>query len=73
MACADVPMPDQFCASSDLLRVVLPGAINFIGFGKKALLTAKQLKRPHYERSSFFTHVTFAFDKIEMVSKKLAW
>ncbi len=54
---AHVAMPDRFRAGGDLPRVVLPGALNFIGLGEKATIAPQYLTRPHYEHSTLFTHV----------------
>ncbi|WP_435138807.1 Tm-1-like ATP-binding domain-containing protein [Pseudopelagicola sp. nBUS_19] len=67
-----VAMPDRFSAGGDLPRVVLPGAINFIGLGQKSLMQARYLERPHYEHSALFTHVKVTPDDMELVSRKLA-
>lgn len=67
-----VPMPKRFSAASHLPRVVLPGAMNFIGLGQKDLVPERFLDRPHYEHSSLFTHVKLTQDEMAMVSTKLA-
>ncbi|MEO0328151.1 MAG: Tm-1-like ATP-binding domain-containing protein [Pseudomonadota bacterium] len=69
---AHVPMPERFSAAGDLPRVVLPGALNFIGLGDKALVPGHYLERPHYEHSGFFTHVKVTPDEMKTVSLALA-
>jgi uncharacterized protein (UPF0261 family) len=67
-----VPMPDRFTAGGYLPRVVLPGAINFVGLGQKSLMPQRFLERPHYEHSALFTHVKLTADEMELVCTKLA-
>ncbi len=57
IAGAHVRMPNRFSAAGDRPRVVLPGALNFIGLGEKSMLPDHYLDRPHYAHSGFFTHV----------------
>ncbi len=72
LAGAHVPMPDRFSAGGHLPRIVLPGAINFIGLGQKNLMPARYFERPHYEHSSLFTHVKLTEEEMVLVSAKLA-
>lgn len=67
-----VAMPDRFTAGEALPRIVLPGAMNFIGLGQKDLMPEHFLERPHYEHSSLFTHVKLTPDEMELVSIQLA-
>ncbi len=67
-----VNMPDRFRAGGDVPRIVLPGAMNFIGLGQKNLMPEHFLARPHYEHSSLFTHVKLTRDEMALVSTKLA-
>jgi len=67
-----VAMPDRFSAGSDLPRIILPGAMNFIGLGQKSLVQESYLERPHYEHSALFTHIKVTPDEMELVSAKLA-
>lgn len=67
-----VPMPERFSAGGELPRIVLPGAINFIGLGQKDLMPAHYLERPHYAHSALFTHVKLTQDEMAMVCKTLA-
>ncbi|MFV1590647.1 Tm-1-like ATP-binding domain-containing protein [Phaeobacter sp. JH20_39] len=67
-----VPMPDRFSAGGDLPRIVLPGAMNFIGLGQKNLMPEHYLSRPHYEHSSLFTHVKLTHDEMVHVTQQLA-
>ncbi|MBN2759328.1 MAG: Tm-1-like ATP-binding domain-containing protein [Rhodobacteraceae bacterium] len=57
LAGAHVPMPLRFRAADALPRVVLPGALNFIGLGALSTLSAQHRTRPHYQHSGHFTHV----------------
>lgn len=65
-------MPDRFTAGGDLPRIVLPGALNFIGLGQKSLVPEHYLDRPHYEHSGLFTHVKITTDEMVKVSSILA-
>ncbi len=65
-------MPDRFTAAGELPRVVLPGALNFIGLGQKSLVQSRYLSRPHYEHSGYFTHVKLLPEEMELVSTQLA-
>lgn len=65
-------MPTRFTAGGHLPRVVLPGAMNFIGLGQKSLVQSHYLERPHYEHSGLFTHVKLTTDEMRLVSTKLA-
>jgi len=67
-----VNMPDRFAAGGDLPRIVLPGAMNFLGLGQKNLMPEHYLDRPHYEHSALFTHVKLLSDEMALVSSKLA-
>jgi len=57
LAGAHVPMPLRFRAADALPRIVLPGALNFLGLGALSTLSAQHRARPHYPHSSHFTHV----------------
>jgi len=57
LAGAHVPMPTRFSCGDGLARVVLPGALNFIGLGQIETLSAEHHARPHYRHSGQFTHV----------------
>lgn len=57
LAGAHVPMPTRFSCANALPRVVLPGALNFIGLGAVDTVSEAHLARPHYSHSSLFTHV----------------
>jgi uncharacterized protein (UPF0261 family) len=65
-------MPHRFSAGADLPRIVLPGALNFIGLGQKSLVPDQYLDRPHYEHSGFFTHVKLTQEEMIKVSTILA-
>lgn len=72
LAGAHVDMPERFVAGSDLPRIVLPGALNFIGLGQKTLVQSEYLSRPHYEHSGFFTHVKVTDEEMKHVCQRLA-
>lgn len=71
LAGAHVPMPDRFSAGADLPRIVLPGALNFIGLGERRLVPPAYLDRPHYSHSGYFTHVKLTQDEMARVATKL--
>ncbi|MEL6296190.1 MAG: Tm-1-like ATP-binding domain-containing protein [Pseudomonadota bacterium] len=72
VAGAHVAMPDRFTAGGDLPRIVLPGALNFVGLGQYNSVPEHFLERPHYQHSPLFTHVKLTGDEMEHVSSKLA-
>jgi len=72
VAGAHVEMPTRFSAGSELPRVVLPGALNFIGLGQKSLVPSRFLERPHYEHSDLFTHVKVTADEMAMLASRFA-
>jgi len=72
VAGAHVEMPDRFSAGENLPRIVLPGALNFIGLGQKDLVQTEYLARPHYEHSGFFTHVKLTEAEMARVCHRLA-
>lgn len=51
------PMPDRFTCAHALPRVVLPGALNFLGLGALDTVSPEHRARPHYSHSALFTHV----------------
>jgi uncharacterized protein (UPF0261 family) len=57
LAGACVPMPDRFTVAGALQRVVLPGALNFLGLGAIDTLSSEHRARPHYRHTGHFTHV----------------
>jgi uncharacterized protein (UPF0261 family) len=57
LAGACVPMPDRFTVAGALPRVVLPGALNFLGLGAIDTLSSEHRARPHYRHTGHFTHV----------------
>jgi uncharacterized protein (UPF0261 family) len=71
LAGAHVAMPHRFSAASNLPRVVLPGALNFIGLGAVETLSAEYRARPHYRHTSQFTHVKL--NAQEMSGQATAW
>ena len=52
-----VPMPERFTAARNLPRVVLPGALNFLGLNALETVSEAHRARPHYAHSGNFTHV----------------
>ncbi len=57
LAGAHVPMPTRFSCASSLPRVVLPGALNFIGLGAIDTIPEPYRRRLHYAHSGHFTHI----------------
>jgi uncharacterized protein (UPF0261 family) len=57
LAGVSVPMPDRFTVAGGLPRIVLPGALNFLGLGAIDTLSPDQRTRPHYRHTGHFTHV----------------
>tara|TARA_B100000497_G_scaffold127728_1_gene170613 strand:+ start:4485 stop:5645 length:1161 start_codon:yes stop_codon:yes gene_type:complete len=72
LAGVHVDMPERFSAGGRLPRIVLPGAMNFIGLGEKSLVQRHYLERPHYEHSALFTHVKITADEMALISVQLA-
>lgn len=72
IAGAHAPMPNRFSAGSDLTRVVLPGALNFVGLGKRSTLPQHYLSREHYEHSGYFTHAKLTQAEMQLVAKLLS-
>ena len=52
-----VDMPDRFTAAGALPRVVVPGGVNFAGFGELHMIPDAMRARPHYQHSPLLTHV----------------
>ncbi len=71
LAGAHVDMPGRFTSASNLPRVVLPGALNFIGLGAIETVPQDYLSRPHYRHTNQFTHVKLTRD--EMSDQAQAW
>ncbi|ABD54304.1 Tm-1-like ATP-binding domain-containing protein [Jannaschia sp. CCS1] len=72
LAGAHVPMPTRFSSADGLPRVVLPGALNFIGLGAVETVPEAYLARPHYRHSSQFTHVKLTHDEMADQATALA-
>ncbi|MBY4891258.1 Tm-1-like ATP-binding domain-containing protein [Rhodobacteraceae bacterium N5(2021)] len=72
LAGAHVPMPARFSCANALPRVVLPGALNFIGLGAVETLSTAHLARAHYRHSGQFTHVKLTEDEMADQAKALA-
>ncbi len=72
LAGAHVPMPDRFTGAASLPRVVLPGALNFIGLGAIETVGDAYLDRPHYRHTAQFTHVKLTDAEMEDQATALA-
>ncbi|MEL7106546.1 MAG: Tm-1-like ATP-binding domain-containing protein [Pseudomonadota bacterium] len=72
IAGAHAPMQGRFTAAPERPRIVLPGALNFIGLGEKSLVPKRFLSRPHYEHSGLFTHVKLTNDEMANMAGLLA-
>lgn len=66
------PMPDRFTCAGALPRVVLPGALNFLGLGALDTLAPAHRARPHYSHSALFTHVQLTKAEMEDQATALA-
>ncbi len=65
-------MRTRFTTGGAIPRVVLPGALNFIGLGEKHLIHPDYLERPHYEHSGLFTHVKLTNEEMSRMAGFLA-
>lgn len=65
-----VPMADRFTGSGGLPRIVLPGALNFLGLGAIDTLSPDHRARPHYRHTGHFTHVQLT--EAEMAAQAMA-
>lgn len=72
IAGAHVPMPTRFSCAAGLPRVVLPGALNFIGLGAIETVSAAHRARPHYCHTQQFTHVVLSPSEMEAQATALA-
>lgn len=72
LAGVSVPMPERFTAAGALPRIVLPGALNFLGLGTLDTLSEAHRARPHYRHSGHFTHVKLTTAEMEDQAKALA-
>ncbi|MDX8355209.1 Tm-1-like ATP-binding domain-containing protein [Cognatiyoonia sp. IB215182] len=72
LAGAHVPMPTRFSAANDLPRVVLPGALNFIGLGAIDTVSDAHKARPYYRHTAQFTHVKLTADEMADQAQALA-
>ncbi|MGY6548963.1 MAG: Tm-1-like ATP-binding domain-containing protein [Roseinatronobacter sp.] len=66
------PMPDRFTCAGSLPRVVLPGALNFLGLGALDTLSPAHRARPFYRHSGLFTHVQLSEDEMAAQAEALA-
>lgn len=67
-----VAMADRFMAAGHLPRVVLPGALNFLGLGAIDTIDTSYIARPHYQHSGHFTHVKLTSSEMEQQAQALA-
>ena len=67
-----VDMPDRFVVCGDLPRVVLPGGLNFIGFGALDTVPKTHRTRPHYAHSTLSTHVQLSETEMADMATRLA-
>jgi uncharacterized protein (UPF0261 family) len=65
-----VPMADRFTGAGGLPRIVLPGALNFLGLGAIDTLSPDHRARPHYRHTGHFTHVQLT--EAEMAAQAMA-
>lgn len=72
IAGAHVAMPGRFSAADHLPRVVLPGALNFLGLGALETVSPDHLKRPHYWHTKQFTHVKLTTEEMTSQAQSLA-
>lgn len=66
-----VERDNRYTAGGDLPRVVLPGAMNFIGLGEKSVVDPNLLKRPHYVHTGYFTHIQLSEAEMWSVANEL--
>lgn len=72
LAGVSVPLTDRFTVAGSLPRIVLPGALNFLGLGAVDTLSPDHLCRPHYRHSGYFTHVQLTEPEMESQAIALA-
>ena len=72
IAGSHVPMPSRFASGEGLPRVVLPGALNFLGLGRVETVSEAHLARPHYRHTAQFTHVKLTEGEMEAQAHALA-
>lgn len=72
LAGAHVPMPHRFSCANAMPRVVLPGALNFLGLGARDSISEEHLARPHYSHTQQFTHVKLTPDEMRDQATALA-
>lgn len=68
-----VSMPDRFTVAGALPRIVLPGALNFLGLGAIDTVDAAYLARPHYRHTGYFTHVKLTESEMAHQANALAF
>lgn len=67
-----VPMADRFTGAGGLPRIVLPGALNFLGLGAIDTLSPDHRARAHYCHTGHFTHVQLTEAEMEAQAMALA-
>jgi len=67
-----VPMADRFTVAGVRPRIVLPGALNFLGLGSIDTLAPDHRARPHYRHTGLFTHVRLTEAEMEAQAAALA-
>lgn len=72
LAGAHIPMPNRFSAGNSVPRVVLPGALNFLGLGALQTVPQEYRERPHYRHTEDFTHVKLTADEMAAQAQALA-
>jgi uncharacterized protein (UPF0261 family) len=71
LAGVHAPMPGRFSAAPHVPRVVLPGALNFLGLGALDDLSVARRERPHYAHSGLFTHVQLNDAEMVQITRAL--
>lgn len=66
-----VARENRYTAGGTLPRVVLPGALNFMGLGQRDQVSKDLLKRPHYAHTGFFTHIQLSESEMRRVTTEL--
>ena len=72
LAGAHVAMPERFSVANHLPRIVLPGALNFLGLGSIDTVSADHLARPNYRHTVQFTHVKLTAEEMTDQAEHLA-
>ncbi|MEM8572276.1 MAG: Tm-1-like ATP-binding domain-containing protein [Pseudomonadota bacterium] len=72
LAGVSAPMPTRFDAGRDLPRIILPGALNFLGLGAIDTVHDAYRARPCYQHSGLFTHVKLTLSEMADLAVSLA-